>query len=118
MKPYGKKKSKTKLGLHNSDKCHCELCNTFGWKIFKSRERHNNEAVDEFFNSKEITPYDELERIVLQRYEDGVPCHTEGWGDETFVARYNPLGIEVVGVTPEHAMDKLANKLYKTNEKT
>jgi predicted RNA-binding protein len=39
MKPYGQKNKKSKLGIHNSDKCHCELCNTKGWKKFKSRDR-------------------------------------------------------------------------------
>lgn len=39
MKPYGQKHKKSKLGIHNSDKCGCELCNTGGWKKLKSRER-------------------------------------------------------------------------------
>ena len=39
MKPYGQKKIKSTLGIHNSDKCHCEVCNTKGWKKSKSRER-------------------------------------------------------------------------------
>lgn len=39
MKPYGKKKEKTRLGLHESDICGCEVCNNSKWKISKCRER-------------------------------------------------------------------------------
>ena len=61
MKPYGQKPEKTKKGLHNSDNCGCEICNTGGWKVLKSRERHDNEEVEDFLNTEEISQ-DELEQ--------------------------------------------------------
>ncbi len=39
MKPYGIKSKKAKLGIHDSDVCDCELCNTKGWKKSKKRQR-------------------------------------------------------------------------------
>lgn len=39
MKPFGQKKKKSNLGIHNSDKCGCEVYNTEGWNKSKSRER-------------------------------------------------------------------------------
>lgn len=39
MKPYGKKHKKSTLGIHDSNKCGCEVCNNLGWKISNKRER-------------------------------------------------------------------------------
>lgn len=41
MKAYGIKHQKSKLGIHDSDKCGCEVCNNQNWSIIKRRERHN-----------------------------------------------------------------------------
>ena len=72
MKPYGQKHKKTTLGHHNSDNCGCEVCNTGGWKISKSRER------------QDIT--NEIDTLYME-------------GGDHWIGCYKPLGISIIGKT-------------------
>jgi len=78
MKPYGKKPKKSKLGIHSSDACGCEVCNTHGWKVSKSRER------------QDIT--EEIQTLYMK-------------GGGCWVGYYKPLGISVIGETEGIVMD-------------
>lgn len=75
MKTYGKKHKKSKLGIHNSDVCGCEVCNTHGWKVSKSRER------------QDITS--EIQTMYI---------------DDCWIACYKSLNISVIGVTEDIAI--------------
>lgn len=90
MKPYGQKQEKTVKGIHNSDNCGCEICNTGAWKVLKSRERKHYYIEDE-----EPVSFDDIEAMIV----------IEPFGD-IFKAIYTPLNIEVVGMTPDHAIHK------------
>lgn len=69
----------------------------------KSVERHNNEAVDDFFNSKEITVYDELEHTIqVYQEEDGI-----------FRSCSNSIEMDARAIDPDEAIEKLAHKIYK-----
>lgn len=106
MRPYGQKKEKTLRGIHTSDSCGCEICNTGGWKIHKSRERHNTEELEDYYESKDtVIDFCELEYTVKVRAED-----------DRFIASSNVLGLELMGVTPEHAIGKVheAFEIIKT----
>lgn len=92
MKPYGQKKEKAKLGIHPSDRCGCEVCNTGGWKVLKSRERASIHV-----ELNEPLNFDDIEAMIV----------VETYKDDLFKAFYEPLGIAVVGFTPEHAIGKV-----------
>src|SRR6478735_11490430 len=99
MKPYGQKKEKTRKGMHNSDNCGCEICNTVGWKVLKSRER---KTVSDELNltlpeDPKLTYDDFSEMVVVVPFENSI-------GENLFRAIYHPLAITCVGVTPEHAI--------------
>jgi len=55
MKPYGQKLSKSRLGIHASDHCGCETCNTYNWK--KSKTTARKTAKQKI--SEEILDYEE-----------------------------------------------------------
>lgn len=78
MKPYGKKHKKSKLGIHGSDNCGCEVCNTGGWKVSKSRER------------QDIT--NEIQTLHMD-------------GGDVWCGCYKPLGISVIGKTENDVIE-------------
>jgi len=45
MKAYGIKHQKSKLGIHDSDRCGCTLCNNKDWSVVKGRERLNEKLI-------------------------------------------------------------------------
>lgn len=103
MKPYGQKQEKTRRGIHNSDNCGCEICNTGGWKVLKSRARHDSEEVDDFLTSNEISQFEELEYTVKIRAID----------DQLFEASSNVFEEKALAIDPDEAREKLAHILYK-----
>lgn len=107
MKPYGQKHKKSKLGIHNSDVCHCEVCNTGGWNKSKSRERTSEKSeLNSLPEEDKYVDFSEVEYLVqVKRMEPED-------GREYFIAYYKPLGISVIGVTPDHAMDGMAQAYY------
>lgn len=82
---------------------HCNTCSNDSWKIIKSRERHNNEEIDDFLHSEEITAYDELEATIQIYAEE----------DELFRSCSNLFEEQAIAIDPEEAMEKLLNKIYK-----
>ena len=107
MKPYGQKKAKAKLGIHPSDRCGCEVCNTGGWKVLKSRERHNDEEILDYHLSKDtVIDFCELEYTVKVRLEE----------DDTFRALSNVIDIQARAIDPDEALEKVANIFYKQNQ--
>lgn len=54
MKPYGQKPQKSKSGVHSSDKCNFQSCNTGEWKILKKRERKHFNVLDQSLNNIHI----------------------------------------------------------------
>ena len=65
MKPYGQKKKKSTLGIHCSDRCDCEVCNTKGWKKSKSRERKS-------IKTEIQSDYENAVEAVLQVDDEGL----------------------------------------------
>jgi hypothetical protein len=90
MKPYGQKQEKSHLSGHTSDQC--DICSNRGWKVLKSRERA---SIHVELNSP--LNFDDIEAMIV----------VETYKDDLFKAFYEPLGIEVVGMTPEHAIGKV-----------
>ncbi len=97
MKPYGQKHEKSLKGLHSSDHCSCEICNTSGWKVLKSRER--KPADPEFHLNYTNIQFEDIEDMVfVERFEKE--------GKEFFRATCNSLKLNAIGMTPDHAIQK------------
>ncbi len=101
MKPYGQKHGKSLLNIHPAD--YCAICSNDGWKVIKGRERHNNEEIDDFLYSDEITAYDELEATIQIHAEE----------DELFRSCSNLFEEQAIAIDPDEALEKLLNKIYK-----
>lgn len=104
MKPYGKKPKKSRLSIHSSDEC--DVCSNNHYKISKTRERQNNEEVDDFFNSEEITQYDELEKTIQVYLEQ----------DNVFRSCSNLHDLTATSCDPETAIEKLTHKIYNNGK--
>jgi citrate lyase synthetase len=103
MKPYGQKHNKSLLNTHPAD--YCSTCSNDEWKIIKGRERKNNEEIDDFLYSDEMTASDELEATIRVYAEE----------DELFRSCSNLFEEQAVAIDPDEAMEKLLNKIYKQN---
>jgi len=97
MKPYGQKKEKTLKGIHNSDNCGCEICNTGGWKVLKSRERKPTDP-ELHVNYTDLI-FEDIEHMVFVERIDQE-------GKELFRATCNSPKLDVIGMTPDHAIHK------------
>tara|TARA_R110002167_G_scaffold98020_3_gene258281 strand:- start:16474 stop:16830 length:357 start_codon:yes stop_codon:yes gene_type:complete len=109
MKRYGKQlkydRRKYKCGY-----AECGICSNAGWKVSKTRERHDTKVEDNTILDPEPTEFIEIENQVgIKQY-----YHTDG--KEWFNATYVPLGISVNGVTPEHALGKVSMEFYEYYE--
>lgn len=102
MKPYGQKQEKSNLNIHPAD-C-CSICSNDEWKIVKSRERHNDEEIDDYFQNKDtVIDFCELEHTVKIRAEE----------DDIFHSISNVIPLEARSVDPDDLLGLMANKFYK-----
>tara|TARA_R110001632_G_scaffold22324_4_gene64268 strand:+ start:1231 stop:1584 length:354 start_codon:yes stop_codon:yes gene_type:complete len=110
MKAYGKqlKQDRRKYKCGYSE---CDICSNAGWKVSKTRERHDTKVEDNTILDPEPTEFIEIENQVgIKQY-----YHTDG--EEWFNATYVTLGISVYGVTIEHALGKVENEFAELIEK-
>lgn len=107
MKPYGIKHDKLRKKGHSSD-C-CSICSNDEWKQSKTRERASVKAELQT-ELTEGSPKDAAEIDAM------ITCRVTGdLVKETFpfTAEYAPLNLTATGVTPEHAIEKIANTYYE-----
>lgn len=109
MKRYGKKQEYS----HAPYKCKyakCGVCTNTGWKVSKTRERHDAKVGDNTILDPEPTEFIEIENQI------GIKQYILSDGKEWFNATYVPLGISVYGVTIEHALGKVSMAFYEYYE--
>lgn len=106
MKPYGKKQEKSKHHYKCSNS-ECVICNNNNWKISKTRERRDDEAVEDYrINKDTVIDFCELEYTVRVRAEE----------DGIFHSLSNVIDIESMAIDPDEALERVAHKFYKQNQ--